>query len=376
MALMAIGLNTAVAFLLRPAISTASVHALACALAIDVRIMGILLPAATCCMLAVRWAKKEQPLRPMVLPAMVFGTICCFAVVLMWPYLWPDPWGNFVQAFVNMAKFRWNLPVLYFGEMVPATRLPWHYVFVWIGLTTPLLYVVFFAVGTGATLRGLVASRLALWRDRSEMQDLLFLGMVLVPILAVVALKSVLYDGWRQMYFVYPAFLLVALRGWVAVLAWRPTVVSSLLWRGGVWSLTGVCVLFTVSWMVRAHPFQNVYFNALAGSNHRAVFELDYWGLSNRRALEMILASDKSERITVWRGSGTPLPYSLMMLKPEQRRRLNITEGDLPGDADYVLTNYRWDRTGQLNLQRDYVLAHQIVVGGEIINSVYQRKKP
>ena len=36
--------------------------------------------------------------------------------------------------------------------------------------------------------------------------------------------------------------------------------------------------------MIRDHPYQNVYFNLLAGSDKRHRFELDYWGLSYKEA--------------------------------------------------------------------------------------------
>jgi hypothetical protein len=376
MALMVVGLNTSVAFLLRPTLVTAVVHAFACALAIDQRIMGVLLPAATCCVFAISLVKREYKLRAAVLQLLAYGVVCCCFVVLFWPYLWANPWANFVQAFMNMAKFRWDLPVLYLGEAIRATRLPWHYLIVWVGLTTPLMYIACFMIGSATTLRTMVASRFGIWRNDDEKQDLLFLGMTKVPIVTVIVLQSVLYDGWRQMYFIYPALLLVSLRGWCAIFLWHATFASTLQWRRSVLLATSTLLVFTASWMVRNHPFQNVYFNVLAGINLRSVFELDYWGLSNRRALEMILASDSAERITVWSGIGTPLANSLLVLKPAQQKRLNITGGDSPGSADYVLTNYRWDRTAQLDLQRDYVLAHQIVVGGEIINSVYKLRKP
>ena len=47
------------------------------------------------------------------------------------------------------------------------------------------------------------------------MLDFVFLALSVGPILIVVLLDSVLYDGWRQIYFVYPALVLTAMRGLV-----------------------------------------------------------------------------------------------------------------------------------------------------------------
>ena len=41
-------------------------------------------------------------------------------------------------------------------------------------------------------------------------------------------------------------------------------------------------------WMYSNHPFQNVYFNILAGKKFNERFEMDYWGISNKNALEYI----------------------------------------------------------------------------------------
>ena len=49
--------------------------------------------------------------------------------------------------------------------------------------------------------------------------------------------------------------------------------------------------------MIKDHPHQNVYFNFLAGKNIQTKFELDYWGLSNKQALEYILKNDSKNII-------------------------------------------------------------------------------
>ena len=118
-----------------------------------------------------------------------------------------------------------------------------------------------------------------------------FLGLFVGPLLAVIGLHSVLYDGWRQLYFVYPAFLLLAVRGWVAVVRWhlhRPW------WPRALYVSTALCLLGTASQMVRDHPLQNVYFNLLAEPAVDQRFELDYWGVGYRKDLEYIIGQRSS----------------------------------------------------------------------------------
>ena len=158
MAFFAIAMNTMIAFVLKPSFKTAFLHALASAVAIDVRIMAVILPAATVAILIVRLLKRELPIPVTCRALAVYLAAACILVPAMWPWLWSDPIGNFVQAFKNMSKFRWDDEVLYMGRFVRSTDLPWHYVLVWISITTPLLYLALFLVGAFNTLRQ-IASR-------------------------------------------------------------------------------------------------------------------------------------------------------------------------------------------------------------------------
>jgi hypothetical protein len=252
----------------------------------------------------------------------------------MWPWLWSDPIGNFVQAFANMSKFRTQPDVLYMGRFVPSTELPWHYVLVWISITTPLLYLGLFVGGAFNTVRQIASRKAALWKSDEELQDAIFLALFVAPIAAVVLLHSVIIDGWRHMYFIYPAFLLVAINGWVSL--WG----NDLVWttrKSLLAVVTVISVIHTGTWMWKAHPFQNVYFNTLAGTDLRSRYELDYWGLANRKALEYMAKNDHSDAIYVRPGSFTLLPRAAYMLDALDGKRLMYTTDR--NVARYVVTS-------------------------------------
>jgi len=369
MAAFAVATSTMIGFVLRPGLWAALLHGLATGIAIDIRLMAVMLPAATLAVLVLRALKRELALPRMLWTSAVYVAAACGATVAFWVWLWSDPVGNFLHAFASMAKFRWQGDTLYLGQQVAGSELPWHYITVWLALTTPLFYLALFAIGAVAILHRLASRGAALWRTDEELQDLIFLSVIVAPILTVIVLQSVLYGGWRHLYFIYPAFLLVAARGW----HW--------LWQGAVGRLTRRALLvFTVLtlasvaiWMVRAHPLQNVYFNVLAGKNLKARFDLDYWGLANRKALEYILRHDPSPTIVVAAGSETPLHSSIDMLPPADRQRLRLAD---PGEtARYVIDNYygRRDFDGVRDV-RDYDLLHEIIVDGEVVLSIFKRK--
>jgi Protein of unknown function (DUF3108) len=366
----AVAMNTMISFVIRPRVNTACVHALGTALAIDVRIMALFLMVVSVAFLIIRVIRRELPLgRTSLLLALYIVATCTF-VVVMWPYLWSRPLGHFVQAFKSMAHFRWGGELRYMGAFIPATALPWHYTFTWIGITTPLFYLVLFVVGVVVTCRQMVTRGIKLWQDDAELQDIVFLVLFFGPIAAVILFHSVLYNGWRQLYFVYPSFLLLATKGWVAAWSAESTWIR---YRTGLLVLTTISLLCTATWMWKAHPLENLYFNVLAGKNVRARYEMDYWGLGNRKALEYILAQDNSPVVRVWADSVTPLAKSVVMLKPEDRRRVSIE--DNKGIPGYVLTNYYGVKeTDNAKFGREYELFYELKVGDEVVLSVFKSK--
>src|SRR5258708_19757087 len=98
-----------------------------------------------------------------------------------------------------MSRFRFDHDILYMGAFVRSTKLPWHYIPVWVSITTPPLYLLLFAAGTAATGRQFIASGRGLWKNEAELQDLVFLGMVMVPVAALTLLRPVpLHGRWHS----------------------------------------------------------------------------------------------------------------------------------------------------------------------------------
>ena len=92
--------------------------------------------------------------------------------------------------------------------------------------------------------------------------------------------------------------------------------------------------------MIRLHPFENVYFNFLAGENLSAVqkrFELDYWGLSSRSALEYVVANDHSDTIKIFLTTYVQI-LNLQMLSPAQAKRIVVVDDEKA--ADYAVYGY------------------------------------
>lgn len=344
MALTTIATYTTVRFVEQPTGRWAILHALACAIAIDVRIMAILWPAATVVLVAARWVRGEYATRPTgqrSLAVLLYAALLPALVVAFWPYLWAAPWANFQQAFSNMSHFRWVGGIWYHARIVWSDQLPWHYAPQWILVTTPLLQVGLFLIGLVVIGRQLVRYRWWGYRlGTQQWQDVLFLGLGLAPIVAVLVLHSVLYDGWRQLYFVYPSLLLLALRGLLALWRWLAT--RPLHQQRLVVGVLVLGVLSTAGQMVWMHPLESLYFNRLAGPHGNENYECDYWGISFGEGLKWVLAHDDRPLIRVCTNGrmSAPLGGNREILLEADKKRILVVEN--PDEADYFLGNYRW----------------------------------
>jgi hypothetical protein len=116
--------------------------------------------------------------------------------------------------------------------------------------------------------------------------------------------------------------------------------------------------------MIRIHPHEYVYFNFLAGNNTKDNYELDYYGVSSKQALEYILRTDTASKINIT-GSSAPQQLNLDYLPLEDRSRIAYTDIEF---ADYFINQPRGSQqTYNFKDER-----YSIKVGNANIISVYK----
>ncbi|MCB2380209.1 glycosyltransferase family 39 protein [Hymenobacter sp. BT635] len=354
----------------RPSWRWALTHALLSGAALDVRTMGVLLVGFTVFFAGLELLYRPAIRKPLLLALALYLPVTAAVVVAGWPYLWENPLGHFLAAFQSFSRYRSDMLVQYWGQQISVRHLPWHYAPVWLLITTPVAYTLLFLVGLG-TLGYTLVQQPGRWlRTRTGRQDLLFAVWFFAPLTAIILLHSVVYDGWRHLYFIYPAFVLLALRGVAAGVAWqaRP---GSKRWLGAALLLAVAGDLLHSGYRIaRDHPYQNVYFSFLPGPVAERLFERDYWGLSGRQGLEWILAHDSSAHVTVGTDarSALVLHNNHLLLPPAERRRLVLTSA---AQARYFLTTYRWHPGSYPASYGPEV--YSIRVGGVKILSVFRR---
>ena len=162
------------------------IHGLACAIAIDARIMAVIIPALTVGVMTVQAIKKQITPQRMITYMSLFLGACVVFTIVFWPFLWDAPLDNFLQAFRSMAKFRHNPYLVFMGETVRAAQLPWYYLPTWIGITTPIIYLMLFIFGFVSIMISIFKNNYKIWSNNNELQDLIFLAFFAGPILAVI----------------------------------------------------------------------------------------------------------------------------------------------------------------------------------------------
>jgi hypothetical protein len=350
-------------------------HAAASAVFISTRVAGVMILPLTLFLLLIKIIESPASWKRSLAILVGYLALSIGITILFWPILWRSPWREFLNAFSMMSKYPFGRIVLYEGKYFLPENLPWHYLPIWIGITTPVLVL----AGITLCLIGWIGKLISLIRFKEKRRAILrsasaisvwfiVIGWILIPVAAVYLFHSVLYDAWRQMFFIYPAIVLISVYGLITLYLWmeriplRPVVIRTI---AGTLLL---CGLIEPAWfMVRFHPYENVYFNLFAGdpATLRQRFEADYWGLSYKQGIDFILANDSSKSIKIFVADPPGQDYINSGLTSENKARL-IPVKD-PADANYFVSVFRW-HPGDYDYPNEF---YSISVRGEKIMVVY-----
>jgi tetratricopeptide (TPR) repeat protein len=197
--------------------------------------------------------------------------------ILLWPFGLLDPFGHTYESLTTFSNFPISVRVLFSGDMVMSNQIPFEYLFTWIIYTIPLAFIV-----------GLVLFIISLKTSVKRAPLFMLLCNVfafLFPLFYVLYKDSPLYDGWRHFNFVYAAGIPIVAMGFENVVLW----VKKKNWKAWIIpAALGLLMLEPAIHIVRNYEYPYVYFNPIIGGMEGAFgnFELDYWGISSRQAVE------------------------------------------------------------------------------------------
>ena len=295
-------------------------------LLVNIRIMGVMLIPAVLGMLALDafYAMKRGNgrLKHVLTNVCVFSAMSVATLYAALPSTWRDPLG-IAEAAGLLAEHPHRGATLFRGEIVQHPNIPWDYIPTWILITTPPVALILAALGIGYVARVCAADWRGALANSTARFGLLAAACLILPIVAVIALNSNTFNGWRHVYFLYAPICVLAafgLRGLAEIP--KPRL------RAVAFALAAVGIAAIAVRMVSLHPLQSEYFNFLVNKSGLAErWDMDYWRVSYREALETLLKTRAGERVAIaatHRGEQWMVEYNMEIIPPDERRRLHV----------------------------------------------------
>ena len=267
----------------------------------NLRIMGIMLFAATLGLrgLDLFYAGSGPERKRILLAAGLFALAAGLTLYAVTPYAWTHPWDYLTASLkltVSHPHVEWQL---FQGKQILPSEAPPHYNLVWFGITTPPPLLLLGGIGIVAVLaRGLARGGAVFRNNRLRLQGLL-LACFLLPPLAAALLSSSQYYDWRHFYFLYVPFGLLAAGG----LRWLIANRSRRLFRAGAYGLAGAGLGLVALHMAQIHPLQDIYFNFLVDRTTpeylRTQYRIRSPNASEKRAVEYVRQRHPGETLAV-----------------------------------------------------------------------------
>lgn len=247
--------------------------------ALGLRAMGLLLPAYLGLVILWRALACEASWRGRAdfvgrsalrfLPALVLGYAIMIAA---WPFAALAPL-NPVRALWTFAHFHYEIRTLLAGQVYLMDAVPRWYVPAYLAIKVPLLVHAGALLALAAAIRPRPAGTLG---PRRELVGLIAF-LALFPVAAAAALHAPAFTGMRHFLFVVPALAVLAGIGFDRLLAATERVGPA----AATATLAGLAALFlwNAQQLVRLHPHQYLFYNALVGGLEGASrrYEMDYW---------------------------------------------------------------------------------------------------
>lgn len=332
---------------------------------LNIRLMGIMVPMLVIFFLLID-SIFQGSIKKHLLLSFIVSFTSVLTLVITWPFLWNAPIDNFQFAFENMSNFRFNREMLFMGQLIKPTEIKWNYIPIWFSITNPVIYLFSGIAGFIAFFYSFAKNPFRFILPTYDRIVFFAVIFFIVPLAAVIYLDSVLYDSWRQMFFIYPPFVLLI------VFALQQARQKSKAFFMGVSGLL-IMSLFSSGFFIYSNfPLGHTYFNeviTLQKPNYAIQkFENDYWGVSYKQGFEYILKHDDSKNINL-AVQNMPGYLNEDMLSEEGENRIHMKNIN---EADYFLTEFRFHSFAPDSLEDKKF--HTIKIANSTVLQIYKLK--
>ena len=295
-------------------------------IAVNLRVMGVVLLAAIPALLALDlafarpWAERKRAL----LAAGAFTLASLLTAYALLPYLWADPLARAVEWWTTLSIRPDNTYELFRGTLY-SEEFPNEYLPIWIAISSPPYALLLGVAGAGAILFAAAKRPWEAIRNTRLRFAAFLLGCVSSPILAVILLDVRGFLDWRHFQFIWAPLSLLAAFGLQGLAA----TLSSRRLRTAVYGAASAGLAATLASMALIHPNEQVYFNfsvdRVAPEYLRTQYSLGYWGHPTRQALEWILEHGASSSVAANLSGDDSIVVNLSLLPDASRRKFAWT---------------------------------------------------
>lgn len=332
-------------FIKKQSLLNTIIFAFVSAVAINTRVVAIYVPLLVYFFIFLESIVENKIIKKKLIHIFLNFFFTLIFIYIIWPYLWNAPFTRFIEIINVFQSFdRGPGEVFYLGNYYKTNFLPWHYFFVSFFATNPLIISLLIVTGIGVTFLRFCTRLINInndmmlsdiWKSEKEKFILFNFFLFFLPIFLIIIFNSTLYSGWRHLYFVYPSLIILSLSffDFIRIKYRNKKIKKALIF------LSLFVILNNFYFTVKFHPFQYIYFNLAFVKKADKLFELDYWGVANKHALQKLYQSDQSNRkILLGSASLVDLELTKKILKDEIKDKIILTGQNLK-DVDYIFTN-------------------------------------
>ena len=330
-------------YLMKNSIWGLVIFCIAFGLTVNTRNYGIILWPAFLTLGFINWRQKPDRQKKDLIPVIATGFISIFFYYLFTPFLWSDPIRNFIDS----IKFSANQvgigdAELFMGKFITPGNC-WYYIPVWMGITIPVLYILFFLIKLIFLGKELGGRKFVFPISEARLFDLFCLFLIIFSYIGIVLSHAVIYHGWRHSYFLYGPFIILSVGGLANL--WNLQIRKENLFKLKNALLFCICLISFAStgfWIVKNHPLDFVYFNEI-GRHYARQFTRDYWGVASKSCIRD-LAGEYDYIHPIMLGVNADLTYgstqnSLLRFPAEIQERFQVVWKN--NNAEYLCFSYK-----------------------------------
>ena len=250
-------------------------------------------------------------------PILYFCVLSLLAFIASFPYLWVHPLEGIGQLITYTTQNPYPWEVLFAGKTHLAGAGLWYYVPLSLALSSAIVVLALFLIFFIRALRSIA-------RKNFSIEQLLILQLFALPLLYFMITQPVFYNMGRHTQFMLIPIYLGA--GMVLSAVWSNKIAKN--------TVLGIIALTCLALPVHKGN-EMVYFNGIKSLWKPYSFELDYWTLSAKRAMQDLLKEENTVSLYCFDNA---VENSLDMLPPAERERIKMNTKD---SANFELVFFR-----------------------------------